>query len=67
MNTTPTAPTPAFKFSKAKVIASRLGVRTRTVFRWAEQGRITRHKVNAWLVLFNEAEVEALIESTRIR
>ena len=55
------------KFSKARAIAARLGLCSRTIFRWADAGRITRHKINARVVLFDEAEVSALIDSTRIR
>jgi hypothetical protein len=54
------------KFSKAKIIAERLGVCTRTIFRWADEGKIARHKINARVVLFDEAEVFALIQSARI-
>jgi excisionase family DNA binding protein len=54
------------KFSKAKIIAERLGVCTRTIFRWADDGKIARHKINARVVLFDESEVVALIQSARI-
>ena len=54
------------KFSKAKTIAERLGVCSRTIFRWADEGKIARHKINARVVLFDEAEVTAFIESTRV-
>lgn len=54
------------RFSKANPIASRLGICTRTLFRWADAGLIARHKINARVVLFDEAEVIALIDSARI-
>lgn len=54
------------KFSKARVVAERLGVCPRTIFRWANDGKIARHKINARVVLFDEAEVLALIEAARI-
>ena len=54
------------KFSKAKIIAERPGVCNRTIFRWADDGKIARHKINARVVLFDEAEVFALIQSARI-
>jgi hypothetical protein len=54
------------RFSKAKPIAARLGICTRTLFRWADAGLIARHKINARVVLFDEAEVVALIDSARI-
>jgi predicted site-specific integrase-resolvase len=54
------------RFAKAKPIAARLGICTRTLFRWADAGLIARHKINARIVLFDEAEVAALIDSSRI-
>jgi hypothetical protein len=53
-------------FNKAKVIAQKLGVCPRTIFRWADEGRITRHKINARVVLFDEAEIVTLIHSARV-
>lgn len=66
-----TANTPASSlkgrtFSKAKPIALRLGICSRTLFRWANDGKIARHKINSRVVLFDEAEVVAFIESTRV-
>ena len=54
------------RFSKARVVAERLGVCPRTIFRWANDGKIARHKINARVVLFDEAEVLALIDGARI-
>jgi excisionase family DNA binding protein len=54
------------KFSKARVIAESLGVCTRTIFRWADDGKIARHKINARVVLFDETEVMELIRSARV-
>ena len=54
------------KFSKAKTIAEHLGVCPRTIFRWADEGKIARHKINARVVLFDEADVAGFIESSRI-
>jgi len=54
------------RFSKAKSIADRLGICPRTIFRWADAGMITRHKINARVVLFDDAEVVAFIESARV-
>lgn len=56
----------ARKFSKARSIAERLGICPRTIFRWADAGKITRHKINARVVLFDESEVVSLLESARI-
>lgn len=53
-------------FNKAKVIAQKLGVCPRTIFRWADDGKITRHKINARVVLFDEAEIISLIEAARV-
>jgi excisionase family DNA binding protein len=54
------------QFNKAEVIAKQLGVCRRTIFRWANEGKITRYKVNARVVLFDEAEVLAFIEAARV-
>ena len=54
------------RFAKAKPIAARLGICTRTLFRWADAGLIARYKINARIALFDEAEVAALIDSSRI-
>ena len=53
-------------FSKAKALSARLGICPRTIFRWADQGMIARHKINARVVLFDEAEVVAFIEAARV-
>lgn len=74
MSTTKTNPrqsvltsTPSLStFNKAKVIAQKLGVCPRTIFRWADEGRITRHKINARVVLFDEAEVVSLVQAARV-
>ena len=54
------------RFSKAKSIAQRLGICPQTLFRWADAGKITRHKINARVVLFDDAEVVAFIDSARV-
>jgi predicted site-specific integrase-resolvase len=54
------------RFSKARTIAGRLGVCPRTIFRWADSGKITRHKINSRVVLFDEAEIADLIRAARI-
>jgi len=53
-------------FNKAKAIARRLGVHPRTIFRWADDGKLARHKINARVVLFDEHEVEALLLGSRV-
>jgi excisionase family DNA binding protein len=48
-------------FSKVGVIAARLGVCTRTVKRWANEGRIRRYKVTSRTVLYSEQDVAAIL------
>jgi len=54
------------RFSKPRCIATSLGICPRTLFRWANAGKITRHKINARVVLFDEAEVVAFIDASRV-
>ena len=54
------------RFSKPRCIATSLGICPRTLFRWANAGKITRHKINARVVLFDEAEVVSFIEASRV-
>jgi len=54
------------RFSKPRCIAKSLGICPRTLFRWANAGKITRHKINARVVLFDEAEVVAFIDASRV-
>lgn len=56
----------ARKFSKARSIAERLGICPRTIFRWADAGKITRYKVNPRVVLFSDVEVADFINSSRL-
>lgn len=61
------APPAARSFSKAKAIYRRARrVHPRTVVRWADGGKLTRSKINARLVLFDEKEVETLLNEARI-
>ena len=53
------------QFIKHKVAAARIGVHVRTVMRWAGSGAIHRYKLNARLLLFDEAEIVAMIEQSR--
>jgi len=55
------------RYSKAKPLATKIGVCTKSLFRWADEGLISRFKLNARLVLFDEAEVERYIQSSRVR
>lgn len=54
------------KFSKARPLAKQVGIHPRTLFRWAEAGRLHRYKLNARIIVFDEAEVAALIASSCI-
>lgn len=54
------------KFTSAAQIASSLGVHRKTVLRWASSGLIRRHKINARVVLFQQSEVNAFLNSARI-
>jgi hypothetical protein len=56
----------ARKFSKARSIAERLGICPRTIFRWADAGKIARHKINARVVLFDETEVLSFVDTAKI-
>lgn len=56
----------ARNFSKARSLAERLGLCPRTIFGWADAGKITRHKINVRVVLFDEAEIIAIIQSARV-
>lgn len=54
------------KFSKARSIAERLGICPRTIFRWADAGKITRYKINPRVVLFSDDEVTGFVASARV-
>lgn len=62
---TEAATAPARKFSKARPLARQVGLHPKTLFRLADAGKISAYRVNARLVLFDEAEVVALIEAGR--
>jgi hypothetical protein len=56
----------ARKFSKARSVAERLGICPRTIFRWADAGKITRYKINPRVVLFCDDEVAVFVASARV-
>jgi excisionase family DNA binding protein len=60
------APAAIPQFSKAKSIASRLGINKKTVMRWADAGHIHRHKVNQRTVLFDISEVLGFVAASRV-
>ena len=56
----------ARKFSKARGLSHRFGICPKTLARWGVAGKISRFKINPRVVLFDEAEVVAFIESTKL-
>jgi excisionase family DNA binding protein len=54
------------QFAKPKALAARVGVSKKTLFRWADAGKIHRFKVNGRLVLLDELEVVRFVESARV-
>jgi hypothetical protein len=54
------------RFSKAQALAVRLGVCSRMLFLWADAGLITRHKIKTRVVLFDESQVVAMLEASRM-
>lgn len=53
-------------FSRASAVAARLGISTKTVHRWAEAKKLSSYKINDRVVLFDEDEIDALVESARV-
>ena len=51
---------------KAKDIATRLGCCARTVHRYANAGLISRHKLNARVVLYELSQVLAVVDAAKI-
>lgn len=62
----PENPPEQLKFIPAKTAAAILNVHPKTILRYADSGLIHRYKLNARVVLFNEAELLAFIKATRI-
>jgi len=56
----------ARKMSKAGPLAVRLGLNKKTLFRWADAGKVSRFKINDRIVLFDERQVDAFIEAARV-
>ena len=54
------------KYTKARQLAARLNVSSRTIFRWADAGKIHRYKLNERVVLFSEDEILAFIAAARV-
>lgn len=65
LESTNSSPDTRTLFSKARPLASRLGVSAKTIFRWADAGLISRRKINARVVLFDVREVLAFVEGCR--
>lgn len=54
------------QFLKARAVAARLNVSTKTVHRWAAAGHFGTHKLNARIVLFDLAEVMRFVAGARV-
>ncbi len=54
------------QFLKARALAARLNVSTKTVHRWAAAGHFGTHKLNARIVLFDLAEVLRFVAGARV-
>jgi hypothetical protein len=54
------------RFSKALIVANRIGLHPKTIHRWAAAGLIQRYKINDRVVLFAEDEVQRFIESAQV-
>jgi predicted DNA-binding transcriptional regulator AlpA len=54
------------KFIKARPLAGKLGLCPRTIFRWADAGHIHRFKINERVVHFDENEVMAFVQASRV-
>lgn len=52
-------------FAPAKLIALRVGLSSKTIHRWAKDGRIDRFKINARLTLFDSRQVREFIRAQR--
>lgn len=52
-------------YAKASHLAKQLGLCSRTLFRWAATGKITRYKINARMVLFDRKEVMAFAKQIK--
>ena len=62
----PDNPPGQLKFIPAKTAAGILDVHPKTIFRYADLGLIHRYKLNARVVLFDEAELLAFIQASRV-
>ena len=50
-------------FDKAKGIARKLGLHSKTITRWGDAGRITKFKLSSRVVLYSEREIAELIQA----
>jgi hypothetical protein len=68
MNTTAKSSTETQNnFTRAKALAKKLGIHHLTLARWADEGRVSRYKVNDRVVLYDEGEVFDMIRSTKVK
>lgn len=59
-------PPPAPQFAKAKKVAERVGVCSKTIHRWAAAGHFTARKVTPRVVVYDLEEVLRFVESGRV-
>ena len=62
--TSATASNASSKFCKALAAARRIGLHPKTIHRWAAAGLIKSYKITDRVVLFDEAEIQQLIQSS---
>lgn len=63
----PAIQTPSpISYVRPTVLAERLGLHKKTLLRWADEGRIHRHKLGPKVVLFDEREVAEMLAASRI-
>jgi len=55
------------RYSRARQLARSLGLSTRTLFRWAHAGLISRFRLNSRVTLFSLDEVAAFLASSRVQ
>ena len=56
----------AKQYARAQRLANRFGVCTRTIRRWARKKMFATYKPTPGVALFDESEVEAYVEKSRV-
>lgn len=57
-------PLESSRFSKAKPLASQIGVRAKTIAAWGASGKIHQFRINSRLVLYDPNEVFEFVQNT---